>query len=1157
MLNNLRTSSTTIIVYVLIVLVVVPLLLVGIYSYQRTIQFGQHEATLRLDIATADQQASIRLWLENNQQNTRFLAKLDTVQQLLTAKDNVLEQGASTLEDFQTTHPDILSIRLLGTDGSAFYSNQSQGSHTKLTTLTDAMRSNDATLHGTQLSRDSNGHISVTSSAPVYNHEQLLGWLSIQTRLSAEHLYPSTPNNTDQVTYYLADEKSLIPLSNAQQFPYIDLGYNLYQQWLVGRKKDTINNTPASIYPYQDEKEAVAALSNIQIGPQMLALISIQPLQKEYSLVKQIEEILTIAFVVTLAISALAAYLILQRISEPLHRLNYRLKRRLEGQSHGALKLNENSEIGQLSQLFEQLLEQKQAKEEQVSNLLRELQERQDAIDEHSIVSVTDMHGNITYVNSRFLAISGYLEEDLLGQPHSLTNSDYHDQGFYDAMRSVVASGHTWHGEVCNQTKGGDYYWLDSTTVPLHNYQHVNIGFITISTDITHAKANQKSLEQAVSKAEASNEAKNQFLANISHEIRTPMNGIIGMLGLMEDTKLDHMQREYAHTAKESAESLLAIINDILDFSKIEAQHLELEQIDFDIAALVRSIGASFRTQANSKDLELICPANPLPNYHLIGDPGRVRQIFNNLIGNAIKFTNQGEVSVECQVTELDNGYSQLDIKVKDTGIGLTENQIARLFERFSQADVSNTRKYGGTGLGLAIVKQLVELMQGTIDVTSTYREGTCMHARIQLKQGKQISHEPNYENLTNQRILVVDDNQTNCRLLQHLLNRWRIPHHICNSGDEALAHLLEAQGDRYSIVLVDYQMPGMNGLQLGQQIRATEGGKDTQLIMLSSSDEDGLAYSAKQTGFASYLTKPIDRDSLLHAMLTISGEEILNSQHHFDAPQQYENYKARVLAVDDNHINQMVTKGMLARFGVYVDLAANGIEAIEALNKLPYDIVFMDCHMPEMDGYEATRRIRDGRAKALNPNIPIVALTANAMVGDEQICYSAGMDDYLPKPIQIESVKQKLKHWIKHKRLASKIDSELPTKDHAQATTDNFPPAANKLIKYSEFYERIGKSHTTAMMILNAFMEDAPRLEEELQSALDAKDMDKLQSFFHKLKGLAANIYCPQLETLAKDGEQATKGDSIDAVSYFAEAIPESLHSITLQVQELNRKLS
>jgi len=646
----------------------------------------------------------------------------------------------------------------------------------------------------------------------------------------------------------------------------------------------------------------------------------------------------------------------------------------------------------------------------------QDLAAQKKAMDEHSLVSVTNTKGIITYANDKFCAISGYSREEIIGENHRILNSNSQPKSYWQQMFLAVSNGGVWNDEVCNKKKDGRLYWVDTTIIALYNNVNTLDGYISILTDITHQKETISRLDEAKIQAEVANESKNEFLANMSHEIRTPMNGVIGMTNLLLDTALNQEQQTFAKTVKYSAESLLIIINDILDFSKIEAGMLALEPLEFDLSVLLHELGSSLALQAHEKGLELICPANIISTQPLIADPGRIRQILNNLVGNAIKFTESGEVSVSCKIHEKTEHRTKLLFEIKDTGIGLNDAQQSKLFERFSQADSSTTRKFGGTGLGLTISRQLVEMMGGEIGVKSIEGKGSTFWFTINIPNAQETLLQQDLNNLHNQKILVVDDNFTNRVLLGQLLSKWQADYTLVDNAMSALDELIQASsiGAPYKIAILDMQMPRMDGVELGAAIKSNNQLSSLRLIMLSSQGKRGDVENLKKMGFDGYLNKPIDHSILYSTLLKVAGntfpeKQLLTEYSAHKIPQ----FTARVLVVEDNAINQRVAQGLLKKFGVRVDIAANGEEAIRSLENFPFDLVFMDCQMPVMDGYQATKKIREVESKVLNREIPIIAMTANSMQGDQEKCLSVGMNDFISKPVNPNKVEDALIRWL------------------------------------------------------------------------------------------------------------------------------------------------
>ncbi|WPL16434.1 Signal transduction histidine-protein kinase BarA [Thiorhodovibrio winogradskyi] len=738
-----------------------------------------------------------------------------------------------------------------------------------------------------------------------------------------------------------------------------------------------------------------------------------------------------------------------------------------------------------------------------------------------------------------------------------------------------------WECEYRVRLPGRGERWLRGQANPQRlkdgsTLWHGHIGDITDYKIVEQAlRVTNDSLQLAKAEAEAANRAKSDFLANMSHEIRTPMNGVIGMTGLLLDTELNADQRHYAESVRISAESLLSLINDILDFSKIEAGKLELETLDFDLEELLDDFTTTLAYRAQDQGLEFLCAADPEVPTRLRGDPGRLRQILLNLAGNALKFTSQGLVSVQVSIGEppaAANGAVLLRFRVTDTGIGIPPDKRERLFQKFSQVDTSNSREYGGTGLGLAISRQLCELMGGAIGVDSIAGQGSTFWFTARFELQSQARNEPPPE-LARQRVLIVDDHANNREILGRRLEAWGLRPSEATDGPGALRLIYQAldAGEPFTAALLDLQLPGMDGINLGRALRSDPRLAELRLVLLPSLTLAGKTADYLDMGFDACLPKPIrhqDLRRLLGELFRPAAPAQPESPAAERAPRRLEqsaisgglsgglnsnrggeqSHRGRVLLAEDNQINQQVALGQLRRMGVRADAVANGLEVIESLRQIPYDLVLMDVQMPELDGLDATRRIRDPRTGVLNPGVPIVAMTAHAMQGDREHCLSAGMDDYLTKPLNVPALTKALAHWLP---VAELLAPQTPAAEAPKAPAIDslidpvIDPMTTPALDWSELLARLGGDRDFARDLLTQFLAGLPPQIARIRHALHAEDGGILLRHAHSLRGAAANISATRLRDIADTIEQACMRDDLDsarAASDELEAAAEAL---------------
>ncbi len=607
----------------------------------------------------------------------------------------------------------------------------------------------------------------------------------------------------------------------------------------------------------------------------------------------------------------------------------------------------------------------------------------------------------IQSVNKTFIEMTGYAEDESVGL-HSeflIENTSVSDTGVFSFERPQTIRNR--HSEIT--TKMGEKRSIIKNAALLKNENGGIIGGVESFVDVTDMIEGKKRAEEAA-------QAKSDFLANMSHEIRTPMSGVIGMVGLLLDTELDQEQRQFAETVRESGKALLAIINDILDFSKIEAGLIELERIEFNIRDLIDDLNDLLVIRARDKMLEYNSRVSPEIPIHVIGDPGRIRQILTNLVGNAIKFTLDGQVGIDITLEK----NQELRFSVHDTGIGIPIERQARLFEPFTQADASTTRRFGGTGLGLSISRQLVELMGGQIYLESEVGQGSTFYFILPLQMAN-LTPPPRSSSLRGRRVLILDDS-SRCRLiLKEMLSFWGCEAEAVANAGSAKRRIFDAQkkGEPFEVLLLDHHMPDLSGPDFAQKLQE-EGDLLLPLILVSPAPALPDVQGLESMGFTDCLRKPVRRSRLHSALMRIFQPKISHHRAISQTGTMQAIRRMRILLAEDNPVNQRVALRLLEKLGHHADAAANGKEAIQALRSTPYDLVFMDVQMPEMDGYEATLRIRSSDSSVLNPQIPIIAMTAHAMKGDRERCLAAGMDDYLSKPISFSSLKSCLETQIR-----------------------------------------------------------------------------------------------------------------------------------------------
>jgi PAS domain S-box-containing protein len=753
--------------------------------------------------------------------------------------------------------------------------------------------------------------------------------------------------------------------------------------------------------------------------------------------------------------------------------------------------------------------------------------------------------------DSRFLRVSRQMaqkfglgsSEQAIGKTDADVFTSEHAQQALADEQEIIRSGEPLVARLERETwPDRDATWVSTTKMPLRNGHGEIIGTFGISRDITELKETQDDLMRARDAADAASRAKGDFLANMSHEIRTPLNGIIGMTELLLNTDLAAEQRDYEEIVKSSADALLSLLNDILDFSKIEAGKLELEQIPFDLRETVGLTTRVLATRAAEKGLELAVHVPPEVTNWLLGDPGRLRQIIVNLVGNAVKFTNKGEIVVGVETESADKEQVTLHFSVRDTGIGIPADKRERIFEAFCQEDASTTRRYGGTGLGLTISAQLVELMGGRIWVDSEPGKGSTFHftANFAPADDARPIRPAELASLYEMPVLVVDDNETNRIICQELLTYWGMKPIIAASGAEALEALrtASAAGQPVKLVLLDVMMPQMDGFEVAERIAKSGDIAGTTILMLSSAGKSEHVERATECGVARCLTKPVTQSELLDAITNSLGVAATADRPKdiIQAGRPADFVPRRVLLAEDGLVNQKVATILLERRGHAVTIANTGEEVLEALARERFDLVLMDVQMPVMDGFEATTEIRK-REASTGKHLPIIAMTAHAMKGDRERCLDAGMDGYLSKPFRPNDLFTAVEKFEASKSGALTSGSRRGTSPYAKPPLrrkrkpeplpeiDPNQPAFDK----SEALHRVGGGADVLRDLVELFSQECPKQLDRIEQAHREGDMPGMARAAHALKSSVAIFAAPaahaaalRLELMGRGGDGA-----------------------------------
>ena len=752
-------------------------------------------------------------------------------------------------------------------------------------------------------------------------------------------------------------------------------------------------------------------------------------------------------------------------------------------------------------------------------------------------VIITNARGEIDWVNDGFTRITGYRLEEVRGlRPGHFLQGPDTDLGTVAHMRRSLRAGQGFRVDLLNYAKSGAPYWIDVSCNDLRDSAGVLQGFMAIETDITESKRDEQALIQARTEAETANRSKSEFLANMSHEIRTPMNAVLGMSHLLLQTPLDRKQTDYVSKIQHSGQHLLGIINDILDFSKVEAGKLDVEHIEMDLEKVLENVANLVGEKAQAKDLELLFDVAPDVPTLLVGDPLRLGQVLINYANNAVKFTERGEVTIQVRKREESEGEVLLYLAVRDTGIGLSEEQKDRLFESFQQADSSTTRKYGGTGLGLAISKRLAALMGGEVGVDSELGQGATFWFTARLGKSSEQRNLPQPEpDLRGKKMLVVDDNARAREILSQMLRQQTFVVHEAASGEAALQLIQEHDDNKtpFELVFLDWKMPGLNGLAVADQLRRQVLRKVPPCVLVAADNNDDIRMEAFGAGVNAVMLKPVNPSVLFDTVMQVLGSRTLRkvasavaASREMDQspqPQALERLRgARVLLVEDNDINQEVAAGMLRLSGLVVDIAENGQEALDQIRRSDYDIVLMDMQMPVMDGVTATQEIRKLDEYQ---HVPIVAMTANARQTDRELCLTAGMVDFITKPIEPDDLWRALLRWI-----PSRGEAEGARAPEASESRSGLVGSAVLQIPGLDVAQGLRRAIGNIplyLSLLRRFVAGQRSMGDEILALVQSQDWSAAEMVAHTLKGVAGNIGAHGLQAQAGRLEEALREPS------------------------------
>ena len=981
------------------------------------------------------------------------------------------------------------------------------------------------------------------AATPVFDPAsgKIFGIIVLSVKI-ADYLKDIKNNFTDSGNIYIANQKGEYVYHHDIEKTFaeeLDHNSTLQSDFPSLFEENHQNSEESSFFNLSSSKESplIGIYSTLEISHidsfQSLTLLATYDSNNEFNLINKVRD-RSLAISISLALIALIfTAVIVRKISQRLSLITDALREYDETGSLKKFPTNFTNELGTLANAFVQLLTKliHQSKlQETATKNAQELSWRLEISLEAAKISTWDFDikaGEITADNRFYEIIEAKPGEKLLrgGIIRSMIHPEDAD-ALGDIFYRPIKNDEPIHSEFRIILPSKQEKKIALHAKPILDQDNKPVRVLGIARDITKEDKLQKELNDALIVAQESTRLKSEFLASMSHEIRTPMNGVMGMLGLLLRGSLNDQQRHYANLAKSSANSLLTLINDILDFSKIEAGKLEFDIIDFDLNSMLSEFAEVMALRAQNKGLEFVFDFHEMNLMHIKGDPSRIRQILTNLVGNAIKFTSSGEIILKISLKPLAENII-LEGKVIDTGIGIHKEKIPSLFEAFTQADTSTTREYGGTGLGLAIVKQLCELMNGSISVESEPGKGSEFTFSIELKANSPEKTVLPTINMAEASILIVDDNQTNREVLKRQLNSWGAEVDEAENGRQAL-QIMKERHKPFDIAIIDMQMPIMDGEQLGSRIHSDEKLSHTKLILMTSISTQRDCKHLAELGFSAYFSKPATFSDLYDALsIVLSGEKVISKVQPLVTHDNLRNFVhspkgKKILLVEDNRINQEVALGALEHLGYETIVANNGKKALIKLAHHHFDLILMDCQMPELDGYEATRQIRSDNSEKFNSNIPIVAMTANAMQGDRDKCLQAGMNDYIAKPIEESELDRILIHWLGKDSLP---EHAFETKESSDTETSASLPIWDRESALS----RVRNNEDRLQLLISMFPDETRSYIEDLEIAINDHNFVKAKSMAHALKGVAATLSALALQDCSQKAESAaTTGDAL-----------------------------